>query len=461
MNGKHRRTDPIWMHDMGSSLLSAPPIRAGISILVRSYSHQPPFWLSLARPYSILASAVIHSFPACHTRRKIPAMSSTLVPLWASRWDSGSKYDWSEQPGRKQARYRRWDPFWQHKIAGLLGQRLLIAQTPTAQDQGNLPPTVFFASQHKARVLKTVSLYARQRHQALHMAAAMPTDDETPQPRLDIDFISQTMVFIPSERCTISCGTVCVDPPASKVLLIFNKRLGIWQLPKGRKNIDEGLQSAALRETYEETGVHVTLLPLKIRTRSTQPPVATITVADTANGAAIQAPTTVSAAPIVPVSNPCGTADLDAHAYGLHPTVESPNTTGGNGQCRPNHDAFPSGRTGNCSSGARMALSAHTMADPKVTNDLFNTEFVGIVRYSDLQATTPGTIKTVFFYAATADSTAPLGPGALEDHEDLRAEWVGFQEASKRLRFGPEKEVICKVEDDMKRSGICVKRQSE
>ncbi|EFX02014.1 nudix hydrolase [Grosmannia clavigera kw1407] len=255
------------------------------------------------------------------------------------------------------------------------------------------------------------------------MAASTPTKDGTRKPMLDIDFISQAMVFIPSERCTISCGTICVDPSADKVLIIFNRRLGIWQLPKGRKNIGECLQSAALRETYEETGVHASLFPLKIRTRSTQS----------------------SATPILPSANAylasgtgaimasCRARDLDVHIDGPHVPNSSHNATPIIEHDTLDHDTSP------------------TTIDLKLTRNLLNSELIGIVQYPDLQAATVDTTKTVFFYAAVADSTAPLGPGAREDHEDLIAEWVNFREAGKRLRFRPEQEAVCKLEDDMKR----------
>ncbi|KAK1768703.1 NUDIX hydrolase domain-like protein [Phialemonium atrogriseum] len=88
---------------------------------------------------------------------------------------------------------------------------------------------------------------------------------------LDLEEIDRSMTFHPSEACVVSCGTVTIDPAACKVLLIWNRHLNIYQLPKGRKNIGEDMLSAALRETYEETGVHATPLRLKIATRATPP----------------------------------------------------------------------------------------------------------------------------------------------------------------------------------------------
>ena len=70
----------------------------------------------------------------------------------------------------------------------------------------------------------------------------------------------------------ISCGTVTLDLQQSKALLIRwqNPSGGIeLMLPKGRKNIGETLEDAALRETLEETGYEATLLPLPVPTLAT------------------------------------------------------------------------------------------------------------------------------------------------------------------------------------------------
>lgn len=70
----------------------------------------------------------------------------------------------------------------------------------------------------------------------------------------------------------ISCGTVTLDLHASKVLLIrWRNPSGDCELmlPKGRKNIAETLEQAALRETLEETGYEASLLPLPIQTLAT------------------------------------------------------------------------------------------------------------------------------------------------------------------------------------------------
>ena len=70
----------------------------------------------------------------------------------------------------------------------------------------------------------------------------------------------------------ISCGTVTVDLQQSKALLIRwrNPAGGVeLMLPKGRKNIGETLEDAALRETLEETGWEASPLPLPVPTLAT------------------------------------------------------------------------------------------------------------------------------------------------------------------------------------------------
>ncbi|KAI1456831.1 hypothetical protein F4805DRAFT_475603 [Annulohypoxylon moriforme] len=77
-----------------------------------------------------------------------------------------------------------------------------------------------------------------------------------------------------ADEMLVSCGTVTVDQaesPRPKVLLVFNRNIGIYQLPKGRKNFDEGHLDTALRETAEEAGVAVQPLRLRFGSRSTPP----------------------------------------------------------------------------------------------------------------------------------------------------------------------------------------------
>ncbi|KAI1171536.1 NUDIX hydrolase domain-like protein [Nemania sp. FL0916] len=74
-----------------------------------------------------------------------------------------------------------------------------------------------------------------------------------------------------SDSFAISCGTVSIDREASMVLLIRWRKTGEVFLPKGRKNVGETLEETAIRETFEETGLPVQLLPVQIKTLATSP----------------------------------------------------------------------------------------------------------------------------------------------------------------------------------------------
>ncbi|KAI1130034.1 hypothetical protein F5Y10DRAFT_263612 [Nemania abortiva] len=81
-----------------------------------------------------------------------------------------------------------------------------------------------------------------------------------------------------SDEIIVSCGTVTINKaegPCPKVLAVYNNRIGIYQLPKGRKDIGEEYLDAAIRETVEETGIAVRPLRLRFGSRSTPPRSAT------------------------------------------------------------------------------------------------------------------------------------------------------------------------------------------
>lgn len=97
-----------------------------------------------------------------------------------------------------------------------------------------------------------------------------PGSDES-ELMLWLDDVDKSMRFRPANALGMSCGTVTLDLDRAKVLVVWNNRLKLYQLPKGRRNLDESMLEAALRETYEETGLHVTPLELNIATRATLP----------------------------------------------------------------------------------------------------------------------------------------------------------------------------------------------
>jgi len=80
---------------------------------------------------------------------------------------------------------------------------------------------------------------------------------------------THSKAFYPSDRFVISCGTVPLDLTHKKVLLVRLRSTNEFLLPKGRKDANECLKSAAARETYEETGYPTTILPLNVPTRAT------------------------------------------------------------------------------------------------------------------------------------------------------------------------------------------------
>jgi 8-oxo-dGTP pyrophosphatase MutT (NUDIX family) len=192
-------------------------------------------------------------------------------------------------------------------------------------------------------------------------------------PVLWLDGINTSMTFRPADALVMSCGTVTLDLERGQVLLIWNKHLQIHQLPKGRRNIEEPMLSAAIRETFEETGIHVTPLPLKIATRATLP------------------------------------------------SVEG----------------------------------AGPQTNPQITEGRHSTEFLGCCLYPDPQSDTPA-LKSVFYFAATADSTVAPEQGTQEAWEKLETRWVPVDEAATYLRFQGEIDAVKKAVGDTEKTGLSI-----
>ncbi|KAI0830277.1 hypothetical protein BC628DRAFT_1357220 [Trametes gibbosa] len=77
----------------------------------------------------------------------------------------------------------------------------------------------------------------------------------------------------------VGAGMVIIQPSTGKVVVLseeYKDRRGgtrrHWFLPKGRKDRGESLEQAALREAYEESGFHVSFMPLFIPTHAPMPP---------------------------------------------------------------------------------------------------------------------------------------------------------------------------------------------
>ncbi|KAI0085519.1 hypothetical protein BDY19DRAFT_965412 [Irpex rosettiformis] len=70
----------------------------------------------------------------------------------------------------------------------------------------------------------------------------------------------------------IGAGMVIIQPSTSRIVIIHETKLNYWFLPKGRKDVGESVEQAALREAYEESGYRAEFLPLYILTNAPTPP---------------------------------------------------------------------------------------------------------------------------------------------------------------------------------------------
>ncbi len=71
-----------------------------------------------------------------------------------------------------------------------------------------------------------------------------------------------------SDDFVLSSGTVPIDIPKGLVLLLYNRPKGEYMLPKGRKNVGETLEAAAIRETTEESGFECHLFQHQLLTNA-------------------------------------------------------------------------------------------------------------------------------------------------------------------------------------------------
>ena len=72
-----------------------------------------------------------------------------------------------------------------------------------------------------------------------------------------------------SDNFVFSCGTVPIDITRGLVLLLYYRIKGEYILPKGRKDVGESFEIAAIRETLEETGYSCVLLQHDLPTKAT------------------------------------------------------------------------------------------------------------------------------------------------------------------------------------------------
>ncbi|KAJ7042958.1 NUDIX hydrolase domain-like protein [Mycena alexandri] len=70
----------------------------------------------------------------------------------------------------------------------------------------------------------------------------------------------------------LGAGMVVLQPATSKIVVVYESKKKYWFLPKGRKDVGESLEQAALREAHEESGYRVEFLPLHTHSRAPLPP---------------------------------------------------------------------------------------------------------------------------------------------------------------------------------------------
>ena len=84
-----------------------------------------------------------------------------------------------------------------------------------------------------------------------------------------MDLVSTPQLFSFTDSYVLSSGTVSIDLPNRRVLLLYYLPRQEYLLPKGRKNVGESLEAAAVRETREESGYQAHLYPHSLPTGAT------------------------------------------------------------------------------------------------------------------------------------------------------------------------------------------------
>lgn len=76
--------------------------------------------------------------------------------------------------------------------------------------------------------------------------------------------------LFPSDLWVEACGAIVFDLTSRprKVMLVYDRKSDEWLLAKGRRNLNESRQAAALREVEEETGYACRLRPMAMTTRA-------------------------------------------------------------------------------------------------------------------------------------------------------------------------------------------------
>ncbi|KAM0273908.1 hypothetical protein ACHAQH_008144 [Verticillium albo-atrum] len=253
--------------------------------------------------------------------------------------------------------------------------------------QGRRPPT----PQTSPSPTPSLQSAAGAAEELQQKSTSMPTPTA-----LGLAALRQPRIFFPSHGFIVGAGTVTVDLKTRRVLLVFNKRQGIFQLPKGRKNVgEESLLACAVRETLEETGVRVTPLAVRCGTRATL-------------GGEMQ--------------------EVQQHVQAMQRRAQ----------------------------GAHVDMHAAESDDDGLvqeglTEGFDHLEAVACCHWVDVAT---GAMKMVFYYAASADES--VSPEALVGEDEGRFEnvWCGVEEAAPRLAFETDGMVVDKAVADLRRSGF-------
>lgn len=84
-------------------------------------------------------------------------------------------------------------------------------------------------------------------------AAQRPQPQAPPPPPLST-FSSRSVADSAwaSSDFMLGVGMVIIQRNTHKIVVVYEQKLGYWFFPRGRKDIGETLEDAALREAYEE-----------------------------------------------------------------------------------------------------------------------------------------------------------------------------------------------------------------
>lgn len=224
--------------------------------------------------------------------------------------------------------------------------------------------------------------------------------------KVDFGKLNQEMKFFPSTEFVLTAATVTFKgtDPLLHVLLVHNTNPKydetFFTLPGGRKNIGETLESAAIRETLEETGYQVGVPSASIPTRATR----------------------------TRRSEEAEELRREWQPRQLPLPDDPPVSTG-----------IPSAR--------HAFLAQGTPAPPPTTSGVIDDcskEPVGLIMYGDpLVGEGANCTKLRFFFYATLVDAGRAPDTPTPDHgEHLQAIWVTVPEALDFLRFEAEREAL-------------------